>query len=616
MAQSDANEQVKEILRQLIKHRFWIAIGFASLFAVIAYFMGSGPVQAKAKTEIDKINGAEKAVKAFALPSKPTADYKPIVVEKTEIMSKDVIKAWKELYDRQAPLLTWPERARDNIAKWGRKWPAEVDPTRVQVAIVDYIESYPAYVDMVYKTFDPFDFETGKGIVAAPPREVLLRPAPFVVENNKLPSLGKIWAAQERLWIQRTMLEVVHQVNKNAKDWDTAVIKELLVLEVGNPAAQDQRSLAKGEQLTEAADILSPEQEAAKAAETTDAGGGGGGAGGGQMGARMGMMMSGMGGGRPGGAAKAEEGIYYITPADDKGQYKILPVMITALVEQDRVQDLLVELENSPMSIQVKDLELERPASQVTKPEKGEARAGMGLMGGMGGSMMMRGFGGRASQMRDQMMQMGSMGGRGMMGGQAAQRGGGMGMFAGGGVSQEKKGVDVRNVNREAERKKKLEEIEKRKGPSLFDPYFNIVQVTVYGQARFYNPPPVEEGAEPSPGEAATTPASPGAAGANPPATLAPAAEKAKNEAPAAAGTDANTTKAQPGAGSPPAKPAEEKPAAKPSADASKPAAGARPGAPGTDASKSGTPGTDASKSGAPGTDASKSGSPAAGTKK
>ena len=43
MAKSDANEQVKEVLRQLIKHRFWIAIGFASLFAVIAYFMGSGP---------------------------------------------------------------------------------------------------------------------------------------------------------------------------------------------------------------------------------------------------------------------------------------------------------------------------------------------------------------------------------------------------------------------------------------------------------------------------------------------------------------------------------------------------------------------------------------------
>ena len=55
MAQEDATEQVKEVLRQVIRYRFWIAVGFAALFAVIAYFMGSGPVKAKASTETAKI---------------------------------------------------------------------------------------------------------------------------------------------------------------------------------------------------------------------------------------------------------------------------------------------------------------------------------------------------------------------------------------------------------------------------------------------------------------------------------------------------------------------------------------------------------------------------------
>jgi len=32
----------------------------------------------------------------------------------------------------------------------------------------------------------------------------------------------------------------------------------------------------------------------------------------------------------------------------------------------------------------------------------------------------------------------------------------------------------------------------------LHDPYFNIVEVTIYGQARFYNPPPEEPEAESS----------------------------------------------------------------------------------------------------------------------
>ena len=74
---------------------------------------------------------------------------------------------------------------------------------------------------------------------------------PVAVRQEHLPDLGKIWAAQERLWIQRTLLEVVAEVNKNAKNWDEAIIRQIVSLEVGNPDAQDQRSLAKSEALEE-----------------------------------------------------------------------------------------------------------------------------------------------------------------------------------------------------------------------------------------------------------------------------------------------------------------------------------------------------------------------------
>ena len=52
-------------------------------------------------------------------------------------------------------------------------------------AIIDYMEAYPSYVDMVYKTFNPFDYETGEGIVVAPPEA---GPAPpGRVSNRKAP---------------------------------------------------------------------------------------------------------------------------------------------------------------------------------------------------------------------------------------------------------------------------------------------------------------------------------------------------------------------------------------------------------------------------------------------
>jgi len=404
----------------------------------------------------------------------------------------------------------------------------------------------------------------------------LLRPAQFSME--KLPKLGKVWAAQERLWVQHTLLDVVAQVNQRAKDWDGAIVKQIDVLEVANPTAQDQRSLADGQQPKMAEEILAPGETSEEAA---DAGGGGAGMGGGMAGQMAQGMMRQMMGGRRGGegmgmgggggtGSQYDETIYSITPENDKGQYRIIPVMMTVLVDQEHYQDFLVALENSPMAIQVKDIDLERPSTRVTKPEKGEQQAsmgGMGMMGMMGSGMMRRqmmgqqGFGGMASQMQQMRGQMGMMGQMSMMRGQM-----GMGGMGPGGRDERKK-VDVSSVNRKEERKKKEEELERSKGPSLFDPYYNIVQLTVYGQARFYNSPPPEAEAQPSPGDVA---ASPGAADATAKPATAPAGAAGAAPAPAAPAlkADAKAADAAPNAGAAPSKPEASKPA-----DTTKPAA-------------------------------------------
>ena len=73
-----------------------------------------------------------------------------------------------------------------------------------------------------------------------------------------------------------------------------------------------------------------------------------------------------------------------------------------------------------------------------------------------------------------------------------------MGMMGGQGrMPSSPKAVDKRGVDR-AEARKEIEEQEKLAKPTavIHDPYYNIVEVTVYGQARFYNPPPEEPAAE------------------------------------------------------------------------------------------------------------------------
>jgi len=493
-------DQVKEILRQIAKYRFWISVCVAALLSVGAYVMGSGPVKSETEAQIGKISSAAKDVQQYSSPATPTRAFQPVVEEKTASLTKDVDKAWKELYDRQAPLLTWPETVAERFKKWGRSWPEDEAAGAVQLAIVDYVEAYPEYVESVYKTFHPFDYETGEGIVAAPPASVLLRPAGFDI--NRPPGMGKVWSAQERLWTQRTVLEVVAEVNRDATDWDSAYIKEIKALEVGNYLSQDQRSVAKGEELEEAEDILAPGEEALDDEEMggdpamggmmmpggMGSGGGrremGGYGSGGMMGSGMmpGMMGSGMGGGM--GFRGEAESVLFLKP-ENATQYKILPIMLTVLIDQDHIQNLLVELENSPMIIEVRDIEWLRPTERVVKPEKG---AGFTGYGGMMGSGMMPGMmgpgmmGGRRMGEMDPSMMMGPGGGPGMM------MGPGMGM----GTAQQRQGVDKRGVNRAEKRQEEAKAREAALPTTNFDAYYNIVQVTVYGQARFFNEPTPE----------------------------------------------------------------------------------------------------------------------------
>ncbi len=505
-------DQVKEILKQLIKYRFWIAVGISTLMCAIAYAVGSGPVQELAKKRTSDIESAQKGVQPFTSGVLPNNQYKPIVDAEKNVLSQDVDASWRKLYDRQKDLLTWPENVEDKFHAWGRKWPETVDPSSVRLAIIDYVTEYPKYVTKVYQSFRPFDPIEGTGVVASPPEAVLLKSAAF--KEDTPPELGKVWAAQERLWIQRTLLDVVAEVNKEAKDWDSAIIRQINTLEVGNTLAQDQVSLGKGEALVEAEPITAPGAPAPE--ESTEAGGAG-------M-ARGGAVTQG----------EVEEVLYIKSPSD---QYKILPVHLSVLIDQSRIQDLLIALENSPMTIQVVEFEMSRPGTRVVKPEKGanmnfgggmmgmagmmgRGRMGMGMGGPMRGGMMgpMAGYGGMMSQMQS-MSRMSMMQG-GMMGGGFAP-------------VETRKGVDKRQIDRGANQKKEEDRVASTVFQSVNDPYYYLVDVSVYGQARFYNappPPPEASQTEGAPAEEAKK-EEPKPEG-NDPAAAPADAEKAKAEAP------------------------------------------------------------------------------------
>ena len=83
-------DQLKDILKQLIKYRFWIAVGISALLPMIAYLVTAGSIQQQAQAETEAIKGANSAVGAFTSGSVINGQYKPLVDTKKEELVKDV----------------------------------------------------------------------------------------------------------------------------------------------------------------------------------------------------------------------------------------------------------------------------------------------------------------------------------------------------------------------------------------------------------------------------------------------------------------------------------------------------------------------------------------------
>jgi hypothetical protein len=493
-------DQIKEIIKQAIKYRFWIAIGLSALLPLIGYFVGVGPIKREATAKAEEVKGADSSVKKYANGTVPNSQYKTIVAGKTDLLTADVNAAWTKLYSRQAPLLTWPTpELQAKFNEWGRKWPTGLAPVAVQLTINDYMIAYPAQVTQVYSRFRPWDPINGTGVVQAAPKDVLLQPHPFD-QNNPPSDLGLIWATQEKLWVQRALLEVINKVNKNAKGWDSATIKQIIDLQVANWQALDQVSMSKGETLMLEPSITKDGVVAAAPAATGVVMGGrsdmselGGGASAGLSGAAAGPSSGGMSGG-----GSESITVSYLSSSND--QYKVVPVSMSVIIDQNSINNLLTELANSPMAIQVIDYEHQRPSSKISKPVKGESLDFGGAYAGSAGSriglfnMTASSYGG----MQERMAAYG--GGAAPISDMASAYGGRMN--GGGGATTQRKGRDLRSIDKRSEQEEKKKQDEEAAKVTIHDPYYNLVLVTVYGQARFYNAPPVEAQAQPSTSEA------------------------------------------------------------------------------------------------------------------
>jgi hypothetical protein len=528
-------DQLKDILRQCVKYRFWIAFGISLILPMIGYFVGVGGIIQAKDTQEKAIKTAKADIGKYTTRGIVNGQYQPLAAQKNAILTQDVDDSWRKLRAIQEPLLKWPEEVEAKFLRWGRKFPTDVDKGEVTRTLVDYTFAYPNFVNKLYGIFKPFNYEDGTGIVVAPDAASLLRPATYSSDNP--PDLSKVWAEQERIWVVTAVLDAIARINDGvkAKDWDGAVVKQINLLEVGSPGDLDQVSIATGTALVPADTLEGTPPSTAAAAP-----------------AGPGAPAASTGGG-PGGNAPAAGEVYYLK--NDSKQYKTLPIKLAVLVDQNKLPEFLVGLENSPITIQVMETEVARPAGPVSKPMMGDKSSNQGGFGGrpgegLGGPVGLAGGGGAMGRNMNRGAGIAKSGGPGGMPGP-----GGMAGPAGGGSQGNNNRGGVNKAQQRKDENKKNDT--KAEAKAKADQFFNIVEVTVYGQARFYLAPPPPPAASPSTA-AAPAPAAPTAAPAAPTgdaakkdeapkaeATKTDAAPKAEPEAPKGDAPKAGSTKGE-----------------------------------------------------------------------
>ena len=65
----------KEVLRQIVQHRFWITLGVASLLFVIGYFVGSGPISKQIEAKTTEIKTAQTNAQKYTSGDQPNGQY-------------------------------------------------------------------------------------------------------------------------------------------------------------------------------------------------------------------------------------------------------------------------------------------------------------------------------------------------------------------------------------------------------------------------------------------------------------------------------------------------------------------------------------------------------------
>ncbi len=217
-------------LREILVYRFWGLLAVALIVPVVGWWIGSGDAAKAISARKSEITSAYNAV-----PSGEFVNDKWIsgAKQRNAEQQRLIDEAWQELAEGQIQLKTWPPEIVDAMAKLG---PEEEIPSNVRIQY--YPKAYHREWAEVYLIVNPvrdgkIDPETNMaptvGIV-----DFDAMTLPVQDWGDYAPSTEQMREAQEDIWLYRSLLEAIADVNNGVENRADAVITSIESLELIN----------------------------------------------------------------------------------------------------------------------------------------------------------------------------------------------------------------------------------------------------------------------------------------------------------------------------------------------------------------------------------------------
>jgi hypothetical protein len=203
-------DKVKEVL----KYQFWILLGIALILPLVGWFMSTSGLVSEAEVRTKELTELHKSLTIG--PEDPNSDWSNRLEDVNKEQAKQKEIAWREVYNRQKEMMTWPE-------KTGITELSQIQDWQVSVYRVEYQNE----LKRVYKIVRPIEDDSSKGLLEFPEEQL---PAPDQAWKTYRPTIGQIAAAQEDLWLLSALLECIAAVNEGANTPFEAPIRQIDLL--------------------------------------------------------------------------------------------------------------------------------------------------------------------------------------------------------------------------------------------------------------------------------------------------------------------------------------------------------------------------------------------------